>query len=409
VSETGTTDTFTVVLTKQPAVGSSVVLNVASSDASEATVAPTMLTFTPTNWNVPQVVTVTGVDDALQDGSQTSTITVSVNAASTTDNTFDTVANQTVTVSTLDDEAQAPGTAALVPDPDNPGSFILMVTGTSRNDTIRIRMNDAGEIVVRINGQREGVFQSTDVSGIQVSGRGGNDTINVSSNVTVPAELDGGAGNDNLNGGGGDDLITGGPGDDLLRGGQGNDRLFGNSGDDILLGGGGNDHLFGNGGRDMLIGDAGNDKLSGDAGQDILIGGATSFDDNDTALQTLLDEWTSDRTFDERVQNLQMGTGPILSGTGFSLSQGTTVLYNRAHDKLDGGAGQDLIFLSSSKGGKGGDDDDSDEVIPSANVQPNGSGNQGNDHSGGSANSHAKNNGNGNGHAKNKGKGKNKD
>ena len=45
-----------------------VVIPVNSSDATEGTAVPDSLTFTPANWNVPQSVTVTGVDDSLEDG-----------------------------------------------------------------------------------------------------------------------------------------------------------------------------------------------------------------------------------------------------------------------------------------------------------------------------------------------------
>ena len=48
-----------------------VVVPVASSDATEGTVSTTSLTFTPANWNAPQTVTVTGVDDDVEDGDQT--------------------------------------------------------------------------------------------------------------------------------------------------------------------------------------------------------------------------------------------------------------------------------------------------------------------------------------------------
>ncbi|MFL3016307.1 MAG: hypothetical protein ACJZ2F_02065 [Acidimicrobiales bacterium] len=48
VAETGTTDTFTVVLNAQPA--SDVVLTITSGDTGEATVT-SPLTFTPANWN----------------------------------------------------------------------------------------------------------------------------------------------------------------------------------------------------------------------------------------------------------------------------------------------------------------------------------------------------------------------
>ncbi len=70
--ESGTTATFTVVLTAQPA--SDVTIAVSSSDTTEATAAPALLTFTNLNWNIPQTVTVTGVDDFIVDGPQPFTI-----------------------------------------------------------------------------------------------------------------------------------------------------------------------------------------------------------------------------------------------------------------------------------------------------------------------------------------------
>ena len=48
-------------------------------------------------------MTVTGVDDDIVDGSVTSTITVAVNAGSSEEN-FDSVADQTVSVTTTDDD-----------------------------------------------------------------------------------------------------------------------------------------------------------------------------------------------------------------------------------------------------------------------------------------------------------------
>ena len=52
VSESGTTDTLTVVLDSQP--DSNVVLTVASGDTDEATVDKSTLTFTPVTWNAVQ-------------------------------------------------------------------------------------------------------------------------------------------------------------------------------------------------------------------------------------------------------------------------------------------------------------------------------------------------------------------
>jgi hypothetical protein len=71
-TEAGTTATFTVTLNAAPT--ATVTLALSSSDVSEGTVSPAQLSFTTANWNVPQTVTVTGVDDALVDGTQTYTI-----------------------------------------------------------------------------------------------------------------------------------------------------------------------------------------------------------------------------------------------------------------------------------------------------------------------------------------------
>ena len=65
-TEAGGTATFTVVLNTQPTADVTIALS--SSDTTEGTVAPASLIFTTANWNVAQTVTVTGVDDAVDDG-----------------------------------------------------------------------------------------------------------------------------------------------------------------------------------------------------------------------------------------------------------------------------------------------------------------------------------------------------
>ena len=71
-SEAATTSTFTVVLASQPT--ATVTIAVTSSDTTEGTVSPGLLTFTTTDWNTAQTVTVTGVDDPADDGDITYTI-----------------------------------------------------------------------------------------------------------------------------------------------------------------------------------------------------------------------------------------------------------------------------------------------------------------------------------------------
>ena len=60
-TEAGGTATFTVVLNTQPTANVTIALS--SSDTTEGTVAAASLTFTTANWNMPQTVTVTGVDE----------------------------------------------------------------------------------------------------------------------------------------------------------------------------------------------------------------------------------------------------------------------------------------------------------------------------------------------------------
>lgn len=102
VSEAGSTATFTVVLTAQPT--GNVVIDVSSTDTGEATVSPARLTFTSVNWAGAQTVTVTGVNDALDDGNQTSLAVLTMNASLTADARFDAIDPADVTVTTTDDD-----------------------------------------------------------------------------------------------------------------------------------------------------------------------------------------------------------------------------------------------------------------------------------------------------------------
>jgi hypothetical protein len=80
-SESGATATFKVTLTTPPV--ANVTIPVSSSNALEGTPSTSTLTFTPGNWNVPQTVTVTGVDDVISDGDVA--YTVALGAAASAD------------------------------------------------------------------------------------------------------------------------------------------------------------------------------------------------------------------------------------------------------------------------------------------------------------------------------------
>ncbi len=98
-TEDGGTDTFTVKLGSEPT--GDVVLGVVSSDTTEGTVSASSLTFTDSNWNTAQTVTLTGVDDALTnlaDGDKDYTVTLTVNMSSTVDPKYDALSSSPVTV-----------------------------------------------------------------------------------------------------------------------------------------------------------------------------------------------------------------------------------------------------------------------------------------------------------------------
>lgn len=108
VAEPATTDTFSVVLTAAPA--SNVVIDLDSDDLTEATISTDQLTFTPSNWNVAQVVIATAADDSDVDGDQNSRIRLSINDE-LSDDVFDALADQFVETLTQDDDGMDFGDA----------------------------------------------------------------------------------------------------------------------------------------------------------------------------------------------------------------------------------------------------------------------------------------------------------
>jgi Ca2+-binding RTX toxin-like protein len=160
----------------------------------------------------------------------------------------------------------------------------LDVEGTRKADQINVDLNTTtGKIDVVINGAAAGSFDPALITaGIRIDGRAGNDTIVVGSTITLPVEIRGDKGNDNITGGSGDDTIDAGPGrdtcaggvgDDSVRGGAGNDSLSGNAGSDDIDGENGNDSCDGGDDSDSVAGGNGRDSLVGSLGDDRLLGG----------------------------------------------------------------------------------------------------------------------------------------
>ncbi len=98
-TEAGGTASVEVSLASAPL--QNVVVSVVSSDTGEGTVSPDSLTFTPDNWDTPQTVTLTGVEDSLDDGDQSYAIQFST---SSTDLLYDGLAVADLTVVNVDND-----------------------------------------------------------------------------------------------------------------------------------------------------------------------------------------------------------------------------------------------------------------------------------------------------------------
>jgi len=99
-TEAGGAVSFNVVLATQPS--GDVTIPVSSSDVTEGTVSVSSLTFTAANWNVPQAVVVTGVNDNVDDGNIAYSIILG--AATSTDTAYNGLNPADVALSNQDND-----------------------------------------------------------------------------------------------------------------------------------------------------------------------------------------------------------------------------------------------------------------------------------------------------------------
>ena len=145
VAEAAGTDTYTVVLDAEP--GSDVVIDVTSADTGEVTASPATLTFTTATWNTPQTVTVTGVDEAIDDGDQVTVVTAAVRDISS-DNAFD-GESAVVSVTTLNDDTAGISVSAISGNTSEAGdqaTFTIALDSEPLDDvTIALSSDDTSE------------------------------------------------------------------------------------------------------------------------------------------------------------------------------------------------------------------------------------------------------------------------
>ena len=145
VQENGTA-TYTLVLDTQP-VNGNVSVAVASSATAVATVEPATLTFTAQSWNVPQTVTVAGVDDAAADDSAANVTHTPTGAD------YGSVTISSVTVVVGDDEP-----AGLKVSPTS----LTVAEGATATYTVRLNTAPTGAVTVTVGGATAKATADTD-------------------------------------------------------------------------------------------------------------------------------------------------------------------------------------------------------------------------------------------------------
>ena len=179
--------TFTVALATQPT--ATVTVAVASGDVAAATVSPAGLTFTASDWDTAQAVTVAGVDDA-DSADETVTVTLDADSGDTAYGALDDV---TVDVAVADDDAAGlvlDKTSVSV-DEDGSGTFtVALATQPTATVTVAVASGDVAAATVSPAGL---TFTASDWDTAQaVTVAGVDDADSADETVTVTLDADSG-------------------------------------------------------------------------------------------------------------------------------------------------------------------------------------------------------------------------
>ncbi|NLE30645.1 MAG: hypothetical protein GX629_13345 [Phycisphaerae bacterium] len=180
VSEDGPSfDTYQVVLNSPPTLAT-ITLTVDpdnQTDVGAGAGMPITLTFNSTNWNVPQIVTVTAVDDAVAEGPHTSTIT---HTAVSTDPNYNGIVISSVLVNVTDDDSSG----VLINEPN--GSTLINEQGpTSDTYTVVLSIAPTSNVTITVDPDAQSDLGSGQGNAINLIFTPGN--WNVPQTVTVTA------------------------------------------------------------------------------------------------------------------------------------------------------------------------------------------------------------------------------
>jgi len=154
-TEAGGTAQFTIVLDTLPT--ADVTVGLSSDDATEGTVSPTSITFTTGNWSTPQIVTVTGVDDAEDDGDIVYNIIT--DAATSTDLSYNGFDPENVSVTNIDDD-----TAGITVDPTS--GLVTTEAGGTAQFTIVLITQPTADVTIGLSSDNtyEGTVFPTNIT-----------------------------------------------------------------------------------------------------------------------------------------------------------------------------------------------------------------------------------------------------
>ena len=188
-TEAGGTTTFSIVLTSQPT--ANVTISLATSDNTEGMVSTSSVTFTPLNWNVAQVITITGVDDALVDGDIA--YTIDTGAAVSTDPAYSNFVVPDVSVTNLDNDTATPPTISDIANQSSLEDTALLNVPFTIGDA----ETPAASLTVTASSSDTTLFPPGSIS---LGGTGANRTIslspaaNLSGTATITVTVDDGSG-----------------------------------------------------------------------------------------------------------------------------------------------------------------------------------------------------------------------
>ncbi|MBA7527623.1 hypothetical protein ES705_19799 [subsurface metagenome] len=145
-TEGGDKATFSIVLNAVPS--NFVMIDLNSSDTSEGTINPSTVTFTFTDWSSPKIITVTGVDDGIEDGNQPYTIIT--DAANSSDTSYDGVNPDNVALTNIDDDSAAitvtPNAGLITSEEGAEAGFTVVLNSAPESDvTITLYSNNTSE------------------------------------------------------------------------------------------------------------------------------------------------------------------------------------------------------------------------------------------------------------------------